>query len=84
MHNPAGHRMAWRLQGLQSCKYFFSGRSVPITILLILRCNILQVLTKDDPPLFPALSPAVQTMVKQELLNALREESQRTIVTKVV
>eukprot|EP00884_Botryococcus_braunii_P020479 jgi/Botrbrau1/7114/Bobra.0165s0131.1 len=48
-------------------------------------CAVLlrKVLTKDDPPLFNALSSPVQTLLKQELLNCLREESIRTIATKV-
>ncbi|KAK9821719.1 hypothetical protein WJX81_003315 [Elliptochloris bilobata] len=48
-------------------------------------CAVLlrKVLTKDDPSLWPTLSPNVQALVKSELLNCVREEQDRSIVKKV-
>lgn len=42
-----------------------------------------KVLTKDDPPLWGKCSPPVQVHVKHELLTALKEEQEKTVVKKV-
>ncbi len=42
-----------------------------------------QVLTRDEPALWPALSPAAQAAVKAGLLDALKEERERSTTRKV-
>ncbi|BDA40930.1 Importin-5 [Coccomyxa sp. Obi] len=42
-----------------------------------------RVLTKDDPSLWPQCSPAVQTLIRTELLNCVKDEKEQTISKKV-
>ena len=42
-----------------------------------------QVLTRDEPSLWPGMSPATRALVRGEMLGCLREEQLRSITKKV-